>query len=264
LAGSFFLEIGVVIFLAFLGAYLAGRLRQSVIVGYIVVGILIGPGMAGLNLGLGGFHYTGLVENRDFIQMLSRLGLMFLLFFTGLGFSASALKTTWKPAVILAVSDVLINMYIGFIIGAIFGWPLQDTIFLAAIIGMSSVAVAAKSAEDHKQLYRKELNYLFSTMIVEDFISILLLTFASAFVMGNLLSAVQVVNMVLGVVIIYAFFLILAIFIAPRAFHYFERIQGDELFVLFALSIVFLSSAFADYMGIPPAIGAFLVGMAFA
>jgi len=264
LAGSFFLEIGVVIFLAFLGAYLMGRLRQSVIVGYIIVGILIGPGMAELGLTFMGFHYTGLVANRDFIQMISKLGLMFLLFFTGLGFSASALKTTWKPAVILAVSDVLINMYVGFIIGAIFGWPLQDTIFLAAIIGMSSVAVAAKSAEDHKQLYRKELNYLLSTMIVEDFISILLLTFASAFVMGNILSFEQIINLVLGVVIIYAFFMILAMFIAPKAFHYFEAIQGDELFVLFALSIVFLSSAFAEYMGIPPAIGAFLVGMAFA
>ena len=264
MAGSFFLEIGVVIFLAFLGAYLAGRLRQSVIVGYIIVGILIGPGMAGLGLTIWGYQYTGLVANRDFIQMISRLGLMFLLFFTGLGFSASALKTTWKPAVLLAVSDVLINIYVGFIIGAIFGWPLQDTIFLAAIIGMSSVAVAAKSAEDHKQLYRKELNYMFSTMIVEDFISILLLTFASAFVLGDILTAEQVINLVLGVVIIYAFFFILAMFIAPRAFHYFERIQGDELFVLFALSIVFLSSAFAEFMGIPPAIGAFLVGMAFA
>jgi CPA2 family monovalent cation:H+ antiporter-2 len=264
LAGSFFFEIGVVIFLAFLGAYIAGRFRQSVIVGYIIVGILIGPGMAGFNLGIGGFHYTGLVSNREFIQQISRLGLMFLLFFTGLGFSASALKSTWKPAVMLAVSDVLINIYVGFIIGSIFGWPLPDTIFLAAIIGMSSVAVAAKSAEDHKQLYRKELNYLFSTMIVEDFISILLLTFASAFVLGNILSTEQLVSMGMGVVIIYAFFFVLAVFIAPRAFHYFERIQGDELFVLFALSVVFLSSAFADFMGIPPAIGAFLVGMAFA
>jgi len=264
LAGTFFLEIGVVIFLAFLGAYFAGRFRQSVIVGYIIVGILIGPGMAGFNIGIAGFHYTGLVSNREFIQQISRLGLMFLLFFTGLGFSASSLKTTWKPAVILAVSDVLINIYVGFIIGAIFGWPLADTIFLAAIIGMSSVAVAAKSAEDHKQLYRKELSYLFSTMIVEDFISILLLTFASAFVLGNILSTEQLVNMGMGVVIIYAFFFVLAVFIAPRAFHYFERIQGDELFVLFSLSVVFLSSAFADYLGIPPAIGAFLVGMAFA
>lgn len=261
MAGTFFLEVGIIIFLAFLGAYLAGRFKQSVIVGYILVGILIGPNM---QFDLFGAHYGGFIGNRDFIQQLSRLGLMFLLFFTGLGFSASALKTTWKPAVMLAVSDVLINMYVGFIIGALFGWPIQDTIFLAAIIGMSSVAVAAKSAEDEKKLYRKELNYLFSTMIVEDFISILLLTFASAFVLGNILQPEQMLNMGLGVVIIYAFFFVLALFIAPKAFHYFERIQGNELFVLFSLSIVFLSAAFADYLGIPPAIGAFLVGMAFA
>lgn len=258
---SFFLEIGIIIFLAFIGAYLAGRARLSAIVGYIVVGILIGPYMTFHVFGL---DYHGLITNTDFVKQISRLGLMFLLFFTGLGFSATALKSTWKPAIILAISDVMINLYVGFIIGSLFGWPLPDTLFLAAIIGMSSVAVAAKSAEEGKQLYRKEYNYLFSTMIVEDFISIVLLTFASAFVLGNILRPEQVLNMGVGVVIIYAFFFVLALYIAPKAFHYFERIQGNELFVLFALSVVFLSSAFADFLGIPPAIGAFLVGMAFA
>jgi CPA2 family monovalent cation:H+ antiporter-2 len=258
---SFFLEIGIIIFLAFLGSYLAGRARLSSIVGYIIVGILIGPYMS---FQLLGFQYNGLITNMDFVRQISRLGLMFLLFFTGLGFSVSALKSTWKPAILLAVADVIINLYVGFIIGSLFGWPLADTLFLAAIIGMSSVAVAAKSAEEGKQLYRKEYNYLFSTMIVEDFISIILLTFASAFVMGNILHPEQVLNMGVGVVIIYAFFFVLALYIAPKAFHYFERIQGNELFVLFALSVVFLSAAFADFLGITPAIGAFLVGMAFA
>jgi len=258
---SFFLDIGIIIFLAFIGAYLAGRARLSAIVGYIIVGILIGPYMA---LHFFGLDYHGLITDTEFVQQISKLGLMFLLFFTGLGFSATALKSTWKPAILLAVSDVLINLYIGFIIGSLFGWPLADTLFLAAIIGMSSVAVAAKSAEEGKQLYRKEYNYLFSTMIVEDFISILLLTFASAFVLGNTLNPGQMFNMGVGVGIIYSFFFVLALYIAPKAFHYFERIQGNELFVLFALSVVFLSSAFADFLGIPPAIGAFLVGMAFA
>ena len=258
---SFFLELGIIIFLAFIGAYLARRARLSAIVGYIVVGILIGPYMT---VHLFGLDYHGLIGNTDFVRQISRLGLTFLLFFTGLGFSATALKSTWKPAILLAVSDVLINLFAGFVIGSLFGWPLPDTLFLAAIIGMSSVAVAAKSAEEGKQLYRKEYNYLFSTMIVEDFISIILLTIASAFVLGNTLKPEQMLNMGVGVVIIYAFFFVLALYIAPKAFHYFERIQGNELFVLFALSVVFLSSAFADSLGIPPAIGAFLVGMAFA
>jgi CPA2 family monovalent cation:H+ antiporter-2 len=258
---SFFLEIGIIIFLAFIGSYLAGRAKLSAIVGYIVVGILIGPYMS---FQLFGLRYNGLITNMDFVRQISRLGLMFLLFFTGLGFSVTALRSTWKPAILLAVADVLINLYVGFIIGSLFGWPLPDTLFLAAIIGMSSVAVAAKSAEEGKQLYRKEYTYLFSTMIVEDFISILLLTFASAFVLGNILKPEQVLNMGFGVVIIYLFFFVLALYIAPKAFHYFERIQGNELFVLFALSVVFLSAAFADSLGITPAIGAFLVGMAFA
>lgn len=261
MASSFFFEVGIIILLAFLGAYLAGRFRQSAIVGYIFVGVLIGPN---IHINLAGLEYSGLIINQEFVQQLSRLGLMFLLFFTGLGFSVSALRTTWKPAVLLAVSDVLLNLFIGFIVGALFGWPLQDSLFLAAIIGMSSVAVAAKSADEERKLHRKEYNYMFTTMLVEDFLSILLLTFSSAFVLGDILSPEEVGAMGAGVVIIYSFFFILALFIAPRAFHYFERIQGNELFVLFALSVVFLSSAFADYLRIPPAIGAFLVGMAFA
>ncbi|MEM2976341.1 MAG: cation:proton antiporter [Thermoplasmata archaeon] len=261
MAASFFFEIGIIILLAFVGAYIAGRFRQSAIIGYIIVGVLIGPR---IHISIAGLDYHGLIANQDFIRQISGLGLMFLLFFTGLGFSPSNLKNTWKPALVLSVSDVLMNIFTGFIIGALFGWPLHDTLFLAAIVAMSSVAVAAKSADEEKRLYKKEYNYLFGTMIVEDFISILLLTFASAFVLGDVLSPNQIAAMGAGVVIIYSFFFILALFIAPGVFHYFEKIQSNELFILFSLSVVFLSSAFADYLGIPPAIGAFLVGMAFA
>jgi len=122
---SFFLEIGIIIFLAFIGSYLAGRAKLSAIVGYIVVGILIGPYMSFQVLGL---QYNGLITNMDFVRQISRLGLMFLLFFTGLGFSVSALKSTWKPAILLAVSDVIINLYVGFIIGSLFGWPLAGSL----------------------------------------------------------------------------------------------------------------------------------------
>jgi CPA2 family monovalent cation:H+ antiporter-2 len=260
---SFLVEIAVMITLAFLWAWLAGKVHQSALLGYILVGIFIGPFM-NIPVPWSDVHYRGLVSDPTFIQNTSKLGLMFLLFFTGLGFRASALKSTWKPAVLLAFSDVLLNLYIGFFIGAIFGWPIQDTIFLAAIIGMSSVAVAAKSAEEEKRLARKEASYLFSTMIVEDFISIILLTLASAFVLGNILSTEQLVSMGVGVVILYAFFFIMALFVAPKAFHYFDKIEGNELFVLFSISIVFMSAAFADSLGLPPAIGAFLVGMVFA
>jgi len=260
---SFFVEIGIIITLAFLWAWLAGKVHQSALLGYILVGVFIGP-FINITIPGTGYQYRGLVSNLEFIQDTSRLGLVFLLFFIGLGFKASALKATWKPAVLLATSDVLVNLYIGFFIGAIFGWPIQDTLFLAAIIGMSSVAVAAKSAEEEKRLARKEASYLFSTMIVEDFISIILLTLSSAFVLGNILSTEQLLTMGVGVVIIYAFFFIMALFVAPKAFHLFEKIEGNELFVLFSISVVFLSAAFADSMGIPPAIGAFLVGMVFA
>lgn len=259
--GYLVFEMGIIMLIAFIGAGVAIKLKQSVIIGYIVAGILIGPYMS---INLFGLHYQGLIRDLEFIDQLAHIGLILLLFFVGLEFSIEKLKKTKEPAIILAVINLAINMFAGFAIGMFLGWPVLDTFFLAGVVSLSSAAVTAKVLIELKKLGKTETEYLIGMIIVEDFLAILLLTVAGGMVVQDRTSPISWVYLVSGIVIFILFFSFLALFVIPRVSKHFERIKNEELFVLFALGIVFLASALAEVFSIPAIIGAFFVGMVFA
>jgi len=254
-------QVGVIMLIAFIGAGLARRSRQSVILGYILAGILIGPNM---HFELGGIVYDGLLEDTSFIEAMSELGLILLLFFVGLEFSFSKLKKTKAPATILAVINLGINMFAGIILGTLLGWPIIDTIFLAGIIAMSSCAITAKSLIELERLANPETEFLLGMVIVENFLAMVLLTIVGGLVIKSGATPLSLSTLALGILVFYVFFIILAIWIIPRTVKQLKKIKSDEMFVLFALGIVFLSAALAEISNVPAIIGAFFIGMVFA
>jgi CPA2 family monovalent cation:H+ antiporter-2 len=225
-------QVGVIMLIAFIGAGLARRSRQSVILGYILAGILIGPNM---HFELGGIVYDGLLEDTSFILAMSELGLILLLFFVGLEFSISKLKKTKAPATILAVVNLGINMFAGIILGTLLGWPIIDTIFLAGVIAMSSCAITAKSLIELERLANPETEFLLGMVIVENFLAMVLLTIVGGLVVKSGATPLSLSTLALGILVFYVFFIILAIWIIPRTVKQLKKIKSDEMFVLFAL-----------------------------
>ncbi len=254
-------QVGVIMLIAFIGAALAKRSRQSVILGYILAGILIGPYM---HLELGGLTYTGILQDTNFISSMSQMGLILLLFFVGLEFSFSKLKKTKSPATILAVVNLGINMFAGIMLGTLLGWPIVDTIFLAGVIAMSSCAITAKSLMELDRLANPETDFLLGMVIVEDFLAMVLLTIVGGLMVKTGATPFSISALALGIIAFYVFFIILAIWVIPRVVKHMKRIKSDELFVLFALGVVFLSAALAEVCAVPAIIGAFFIGMVFA
>src|SRR5436309_870884 len=247
--------------IAFMGAAIASRFRLSVIIGYIVAGILIGPHV---RLALGGVSYQGLITDDAFVQDISRVGLILLLFFVGLEFSIEKLKRTKRAAMVLALVNLGVNMFGGFVLGTYLGWPLIDTIFLAGVVSMSSSAITAKSLIELRRLNNNETEFLLGMVILESFMAMFLLTLVNGLVISADATPVSPVSLFLGVAIFIGFFAFLALLVIPRAAFLFERIKSEELFVLFALGIVFLAAALAEAFRIPAIIGAFFIGMVFA
>jgi len=254
-------EVGVIMLIAFMGAAIASRFRLSVIIGYIVAGILIGPHV---RLALGGVSYQGLITDDAFVQDISRVGLILLLFFVGLEFSIEKLKRTKRAAMVLALVNLGVNMFAGFVLGTYLGWPLIDTIFLAGVVSMSSSAITAKSLIELRRLNNNETEFLLGMVILESFMAMFLLTLVNGLVISADATPVSPVSLFLGVAIFIGFFAFLALLVIPRAAFLFERIKSEELFVLFALGIVFLAAALAEAFRIPAIIGAFFIGMVFA
>src|SRR6266540_2810335 len=235
-------DIGVIATVGFLGAAFATRARLPVVIGYIIAGILIGPN---IHLRIFGWSYDGVLQDSAFLQNISQLGLVLLLFFVGLEFSITKLMKTKEAAAILAVTNLAVNMFAGFVIGAWLGWPLIDTIFMAGVISMSSSAITAKSLIDLKRLGNKESEFLLGMVVPSE-------------------TPVNVPALFAGVGIFIGFFALLAAVVVPRTAAVFEHIRSEELFVLFALGTVFLAGALAEAFRIPAIVGAFFMGMVFA
>ncbi len=254
-------QMGAIMLLAFVAATLAGKLNQSVMIGYIVIGILIGPKMS---FEIFGFEYRGFISDTSLIEILSFVGLVMLMFFVGLEFSFSKLKKTRTPAIILAIIDVSVGLFVGFIFASYLGWPLIDSIFLAGVIAMSSSSIAMKVLFDLKRMSSPEVEFLIGLVIVETFIAMLILAVASGMVVRPDSNPMEYGQLLLGMAAFYAFFIWVAMWAVPKVVSFFNSIENDELFILFALGIVFLTAGFAAAMNVPPIIGAFFIGMILA
>src|SRR2546430_15147077 len=146
---SIMFDVGVIASVGFIGAALASRVRIPIIIGYIIAGILIGPN---IHLRLLGTSYDGILADSAFLQSISQLGLVLLLFFVGLEFSITKLMKTKEAAAILAVTNLAVNFFAGFVIGAWLGWPVIDTIFMAVGLGILWSAIAAKSVVELERI----------------------------------------------------------------------------------------------------------------
>jgi CPA2 family monovalent cation:H+ antiporter-2 len=254
-------EVGIIMLVAFMGAAIASRFRLSAIIGYIVAGILIGPH---LRLDLWGVSYQGVITDSTLIQDMSRIGLVLLLFFVGLQFSIEKLRRTKQAAVVLALVNLGVGMFCGFVLGTYLGWPFIDTIFMAGVVAMSSSAITAKSLIDLRRLGNNETEFLLGMVILESFMAMFLLTLVNGLVIRSDAAPVSPLHLFVGVGLFIGFFAFLALLVIPRAAFLFEKIKSEELFVLFALGLVFLAAALAEAFRIPAIIGAFFIGMVFA
>src|SRR3989441_380589 len=179
---SIMFDVGVIATVGFVGAAFASRARVPIIIGYIIAGMLIGPN---IHFHLFGWSYDGILSDSVFLQSISQLGLVLLLFFVGLEFSITKLMRTKEAAAVLAVTNLAVNMFAGFVIGAWLGWPLIDTIFMAGVISMSSSAITAKSLIDLKRLGNAETEFLLGMVILESFLAMFLLTLVNGMIVPS-------------------------------------------------------------------------------
>jgi monovalent cation:H+ antiporter-2, CPA2 family len=254
------IEIGTILLVAFIGATIASKAKQSVILGYIIAGALIGPFMY---IQIGPFVYSGIVHGHDLIDLFSQMGIILLIFFVGLEFSVDKIRRVKGPAVILSLIDVGLNLFTGFLLAAWLGWGLVDSIFLAAVLSMSCSAVAMKTLIELDRLGKPETEFILGMIILEEFISMMFLT-----VVGGLLikgdGSFSPTSMIIGMAAFFLFFAVMAAVVIPYVIKRLDRMKSDEMFVLFIIGVIAMTAAIAEYCGVPALIGAFFIGITFA
>ena len=262
-----FVALAAVFAFAFVGGYIAQRMRQPVMVGFIVAGVALGTIAAAWSpLGDALFRDVGVRQLSRPVQAVFDLGITFLMFFTGMEISIHRLSRAGRAATILALADTGLGFLIGGLVGVLFGWSWTDIFFLGGIIVMSSLSVAARSLIELRRLDNRETEFLLSAMVAETFISMVLLTLSTSLIVvgGGSGPSRDMAEMGLAVAFVYVTLIALAVLVVPRLARGMAAIRHEEVFILLALTMIFSAAALSWAFGLPFMIGAFFMGVAFS
>lgn len=246
---GFIRDLAMVMLVAGATTILFQRLRQPVLLGYILAGVLIGPHTPGM-----------LVADPRAIDDISNLGVVLLMFTLGLEFSVRKLREVGVGVLAVAVGEVGLMLWIGAGIGGLFGWKGMDALFLGAIISLSSTMVATRTLAESGQRRRRFAQLVVGLLVAEDMLAIVMLTLLTAVAIGGSVQAEAAFTLIghLGLFVVVG--MILGLLLLPRLVDYVAGFGRDETLLVSVLGICFGASLLAVWMGFSVALGAFLAG----
>ena len=246
---GFIRDLAMVMLVAGATTIIFQRLKQPVLLGYILAGVLIGPHTPGM-----------LVADPRAIDDISNLGVVLLMFTLGLEFSVRKLREVGIGVLLVAVAEVGLMMWIGIGLGNLFGWKGMDPLFLGAIIALSSTMVATRTLSETGQRRKPFARLVVGLLVAEDLLTIVLLTLLTAVAIGGSVKAETAFTLIghLGLFVLVG--MILGLLLLPRLVDYVADFGRDETLLVSVLGICFGASLLAVWMGFSVALGAFLAG----
>lgn len=251
---TFLQDLAVVMIVAGLVTVVFHRFKQPIVLGYIIAGVIIGP-------------YTPpfpLIRDKETIDTLSELGVILLMFSIGLEFSLRKLRQVGGTAFIAAFLEILLMVWIGYEIGRLFGWSTMDSIFLGAMLSISSTTIIAKSLTDLGKTKERFAQIIFGILIIEDILAIVMIVLLSSIAMTGALKIATVGTTVgkLGIFLVAA--LVVGLIAVPRLISYVAKFKSNEMLLITVLGLCFGSSLLAAKLGYSVALGAFIIGAVIA
>jgi monovalent cation:H+ antiporter-2, CPA2 family len=225
-------------------------LRQPIVLGYIIAGLLVGPN----------FRLFPTVVEVDSIRTWADIGVIFLLFSLGLEFSFKKLIKVGGVAVITALMGVVCTMVLGFGIGQLLGWNSMDCLFLGGLLAIASTTIIIRTFDELNVKTQKFTGIVMGVLVVEDLVAVVLMVGLSTVAVSRTFEGVEMLLSVSKL----AFFLILwfvsGIFFLPTLLKRIRRLLNEETLLVVSLSLCFLMVYLATAAGFSPALGAFIMG----
>ncbi len=250
-ATSFLQDLAILMLFAGVSIVIFSRLKQPAVLGYIVAGFLIGPY----------FIKPGLIHNKESIETLSQLGVIFLMFCLGLEFSIRKLFSVGATAFMAALIEIFVMIWIGREIGRFFGWGKLEPLFLGAMLAISSTTIIVKALNDLKMKHERFAQLIFGVLIVEDMLGIGIIALLSGIATsGGDIGATGVIATISKLVLFMVVSLVVGITMVPRILAYIARLQSDEMMLVSVLGLCFGFCLLVIYLDYSVVLGAFLIG----
>jgi len=241
-------DLAVIMCVAALTTVIFHRIRQPVVLGYLVAGLIIGPHVP-----------IRLVADKALAHQMAEIGVVLLMFSLGLQFSLRRLIRVGLAAALVALIECSFMIWLGYGTGRLFGWTKLECIFSGAVIAISSTTIIVKAFTDRGGK-GKIAEIVLGILIVEDLIAILLLALLTPLGSGAGLSLAQVGLAVGKLAVFLAGTLALGLLVVPRLVRAILRTGQAETMVVACVGISFALALLARHLGYSVALGAFLAG----
>jgi len=240
------MELGLLLLVLYVGGVLASKLRQSVIPAYILLGLVL----------------REFIRGDVFIDTLADLGLVLLLFFIGLEFSVKSFIPGWRNTLKSGLVDLGFNFPLGAAFGLVMGMPPLHSLYLGAIVYMSSTAIITKTMVDNRLSALPESPVILRILVFEDLLVAVLIALLAGLGAGSGGLGATAVSLVkiAGFLAAFAYAFNKALPLIDRIFD----VGPSELFIMLALGFVVSSAAAGSFFGVSEAVCAFVAGMLFA
>ena len=226
------------------------KLKQPLVLGYIVAGFLVSPHMS----------YTMSVVDQGDIQTWADIGVIFLLFSLGLDFSIKKILKMGASPIIAACTIIFCMMALGIIVGHSFGWKEMDCIFLGGMVAMSSTTIIYKAFSDMGLTQQGFASTVMSVLILEDILAIVMMVMLSTVASGNSPDGVQLLGSIMKIGFFLVLWFVVGLFAIPLFLRSVRKILNNETLLIVSLGFCCLMAVTSTQVGFSAAFGAFVMG----
>jgi len=226
------------------------RLKQPLVLGYIVAGFLVSPHMP----------YTASVLDTENVHLWADIGVMFLLFSLGLDFSFKKILKMGASPIISTITIIFCMSVLGLLVGHIFDWPKMDCIFLGGMLAMSSTTIIYKAFDDLGLRQQQFAGLVMSVLILEDILAIVMMVMLSAIASGSNPDGEQMLGSLVKIGFFLVLWLVVGIFAIPLFLRRVRKLINDEVMLIVALGMCCAMAVFSTKVGFSSAFGAFIMG----
>ena len=226
------------------------KLKQPLVLGYVVAGFLASPHMP----------YTPSVIDTANIQTWADIGVIFLLFALGLDFSLKKIAKVGGAAIIAACTVIFGMIVLGVMVGTGFGWKQMDCLFLGGMIAMSSTTIIYKAFDDLGLGKKQFAGLVLSVLILEDILAIVLMVVLSTMAVSHNFEGAEMMESILKLMFFLVLWFVVGIYLIPGLLKRCRRLMSDETLLIVSLGLCFAMVVVAAKTGFSPAFGAFIMG----
>ena len=242
-------DLALILVMAGIVTLIFKKLKQPLVLGYIVAGFLVSPHMP----------YTASVVDVESIHLWADIGVMFLLFSLGLDFSFKKILRMGASPIISTCTIIFCMSMLGLAVGRAFGWGQMDCIFLGGMLAMSSTTIIYKAFDDLGLRQQQFAGLVMSVLILEDILAIVMMVMLSAIAHGNLEGG-QMLHSVMSIVFFLVLWLVVGIFAIPLFLRSVRNLINNEVLLVVALGLCCAMAVFSTQVGFSSAFGAFIMG----